>query len=160
MDISRTEYRQEGEKMKLKAFIAAAILASYAGILGAQEFSFDGNNGLGSWRETKRIETKAGEDGLTLIHKGVDAKIYKQIRLEPGDYQLTVEGNALTVLVMKNWTKDGIIAKVKAPSGEKMVSSTGEFSVEKKQNIIFAIHPDPRAGVSSKVKFLKVEKQK
>lgn len=146
--------------MKLKAFMAAAILASYAGVLGAQEFSFAGDNGLGSWRETKRIETKAGEDGLTLIHKGVDAKIFKLIRLAPGNYQLTVEGNAITVQVMNNWTREGIIVKVKVPSGEKMASSAGEFTVEKKQNIIFAIHPDPRDGVSSKVKFLKVEKQK
>lgn len=146
--------------MKHKLIMAVAIIVSFAGILMAQDFSFSfaGDNGLGDWKPTKNVETVPGKDGLGLNNKGSDAKIFKQIRLAPGKYQVTIEGNGITLVISKNWTKEGIIEKVEIPAGDKMAAKTVNINVEVEQNMIFSIFPSQRTE-SAVVKSLEVKNQ-
>ena len=63
-----------------KVSMVVLVTGVIVGSLMAQEFSFAGEEGIKSWKSTKTVKVKTGDDALTLTCAGGDAKIFNTVK--------------------------------------------------------------------------------
>ena len=148
---------EKDKKMNLKKMSAVTLIAAST-LIGAQEvanFQFAGADGVKGWGQTKKVEVIPEEKSLTLIHKGIDSKIYRTISLEPGDYVVTTNGMDVGIQIQRDWTPKSIVFRDEL-TGEKTTSAK-ELKLDEGGKLHLCVTA-PKKGSIISLKISKIKK--
>ncbi len=85
----------------MKWSIIMAILSAAAYAQTVASFDFSGEKGADGWGKTKQASIETSEGSLRYTGSGWDAKMYRSVRLEKGNYTISGRARGTTVLQLR-----------------------------------------------------------